>query len=126
MFDMYDLIAIKSSDGARQRAIIDEFTIRCLDSDVDLLDIVRRDRVIDLAGEAAERLVRYCLLAVYAADIASVPYAEGRARHIERLMEVVDENGLSYDKVIYLTKYSEDILRELEKVCASPQDSRLP
>lgn len=116
MYDLYDLITLKSKDAPTQRSVLGEFTRRCLESKVNFLDMVETDGVINLTSEPPERVAKYFLLAVYAADVASVPYPEGRARHIERLREIIEENNLSYDKVVYLTKYSDPILQELENM----------
>lgn len=120
MYDINDFITLKAKDAVTQKSILDEFTRRCLNSEVDFLGILEKDGLMNVTGESPESLTKYCLLAVYAADIASVPYPEGRARYVERLRQLVEENDLSYDKVVYLTKYSNRVLQKLEDMWASP------
>ncbi len=120
MHNLHDLVTIKSKDVAAQRSILTFFTDYCLRSDqIDLLAIVREDGVADFSREPPERLIRYCLLAIYAEDVTSVPDRETRESHLVQLRKLIEDNDLTYAKVGHLVRYANRFLQELEENTAS-------
>lgn len=49
-----------------------------------------------------------------AADIATVPYQDGRAFHMEGLNELASIYHLSPRKIVYLTKHADEWIYRLE------------
>ena len=64
-----------------------------------MLSEIESDDLVDLSAESSGRAFRYTFLAMIAADIATVPYREGREAHMERLKKLASEYGLSMKKV---------------------------
>jgi hypothetical protein len=116
IMDITPLITLKSKDPATQRAILDEFTRACLASPtVNLRKITDSDSLLGLTSEPTENIIRYCLLAIYAADVASVPYANGRERNLGRLRALTTHYDLNFDKVVRLTIFETALLEELQQ-----------
>ena len=114
--DITPLLTIKSQNSIDQRTIIDELTRACLGSCSSELQLVMNgDSLLDFSRESETDIVRYCLLTIYAADIASVPYAAGRERHLARLKDLVQFYNLNYDRVIHLTKHERALLEILQR-----------
>jgi|SRR5215212_9872995 hypothetical protein len=112
-----DLNMIKGRDLAHQRAVIDDLTTRFVrtTNGVDaVLAELPKDELVDLSVEEPEQTIRYALLAMIAADIATVPYQEGRAFHMEGLKELASIYDLSPRKIIYLTNYADEWMNRLE------------
>jgi len=108
---------IKGRDLAHQRAVIDDLTTRFArtTNGVDaVLAELPKDELVDLSVEEPEQTIRYALLAMIAADIATVPYQEGRAFHMEGLKELASIYDLSPRKIIYLTNYADEWMNRLE------------
>jgi hypothetical protein len=112
-----DLNMIKGQDIVAQRAVIDELASR-FSLTVDGIDIVLseipKDDLVDLSAEAPGRAIRYALLAIIAADIATVPYQEGRNFHMRRLEELASIFGLSTKKIVHLTRYADQWMTRFE------------
>lgn len=114
-----DLNMIKGQEVAYQRAVIDDLvnrfgrTANGIDA---VLAEVPKDELFDLSVEEPEQTIRYALLAMIAADIATVPYQEGRTFHMEGLKELASIYDLSVRKIIYLTKYADEWMNRLEAV----------
>lgn len=114
-----DLNMIKGREVAHQCIVIDDLTNRFLQvpGGVDaVLAQLPEDELVDLSAEEPAQAVRYALLAMIAADIATVPYPEGRAFHMETLREVASTYNLSPRKIIYLTKYADEWMGKLEAI----------
>jgi len=114
--DLESLLTIKSKDPLTQRSIIDEMTHICVTSQsIDLRKVVGDDALFDLTNEPLVDVIRYCLLAIYAADIASVPHAKGRKLHLSHLRDLAQHYNLSYDSVLHLTRYERAILDQFKR-----------
>lgn len=110
---------MKSRSLPAQREVIDELTARfgCVPEMVTRLRAgVLKDDVLDLSGEVPLQVIRYCLLAMIASDIATVPYPEGRAYHLKGLRELAASYGLAEKKIIHLSEYADALMREFEGV----------
>jgi len=112
-----DLNVIKNRDVSDQRAVVDELVRRfggMPDGIEAVLAEVPKDELVDLSVEAPEQAIRYALLAMIAADIASIPYQEGAAFHMEGLKELASSYDLSPKKIVYLMKYAGEWMCRLE------------
>jgi hypothetical protein len=108
---------IKGQEVAYQRAVIDDLVDRfgsTKDGIRAVLTEIPKDELVDLSVEEPAQAIRYALLAMIAADIATVPYQEGRAYHMEGLKELASVFDLSTRKIIYLTKYADEWMDRLE------------
>jgi hypothetical protein len=112
-----DLNMIKGRDVAYQRTVIDELTNRFSQSvtgiNVILVEMPKDD-LVDLSVEEPEQVIRYALLAIIAADIATVPYPDGRAFHMDTLKDLAATYNLSPRKIVYLTRYADEWMNRLE------------
>jgi hypothetical protein len=119
MHSVSELSVLKSRSLADQRAVVDELTTRfsrLTDRTAVQCAEVLKEGVVDLARERPEQVLRYLFLAIIAADIATVPYPEGRVRHMESLRELSATYGLSDKTIVYLSAYSENLVRCLAAV----------
>jgi hypothetical protein len=117
MNSVTDLNMIKGRDVKYQRTVIDDLTDRFQRSPSGIDAVLRempKDDLVDLSQERPDQAIRYALLAMIAADIATVPYKEGIAYHMEGLKELASNYGLSIKKIIYLTIYAEAWMSKLE------------
>jgi hypothetical protein len=106
-----DLNVIKGRDIDTQRAVIDELVERygrTANGVEKVLSEILGDDLGDLSAEPPEQALRYAFLAMIAADIATVPYMEGRAFHMEGFSQLASGYGLSMKKVVYLTRYADE------------------
>jgi hypothetical protein len=113
MWSVEDLNTAKAKDLRTQRELIDNLTCRFASLPRSVLDQIigeAGEGIIDLSAEPSPRAVAYCLFAMYAADIATVPYQESRNRYLENLRVLVGESHLSYDKVLHLTRYADGLI----------------
>ncbi len=114
-----DLNVTKDQDIATQRAVLDHLTASLMPFAAqleELRDDTLADGVLDLSQEGTEQLIRYLLITLIAADIATVPYPEGRARYMARLTEIADHYGVVLNRILYLTRHADALLARLEEI----------
>lgn len=109
--DVLSLCTIKSESRASRKVILCEIADKLRGTNgAGFRAILEHDSIFKMRHESNDRIVMYGLLAIYAGDIGTVPYPAGRQAHLERLQETVDDFGLVLDLVIYLTRYTEDLI----------------
>jgi hypothetical protein len=114
MHNIDELDMIKSKSIAYQHATVDDLTSRFIQAADSIPDEILRDELADLSREDSRQAMRYCLLAIIAADIATVPYPEGREFHMRTLTKLAKSYGLSRDKIIYLTRYADQMTEHFQ------------
>jgi hypothetical protein len=116
MFDVYELYMIKSKEHETKKTIIDDLTNFCLHSNkLNLVSIFKNDEVLDTKNETPDGVIRLCLFAIYASDIATIPDHQSRNWYLEDLRKIIGEYDLSYQKVIYLSRYANQFFNEIER-----------
>jgi hypothetical protein len=106
MYSVRELNVMKGRDADARRTVIDSLTQRFAvlwTGQLSVLVEATRDGLLDLSTEEPEQVIRYCLFAMYAADIATVPAREFRDGYIRTLDALAAEYGLQYDKIVHLS-----------------------
>lgn len=111
-----ELSTIKQESMENQSALIDELTRRFVTCANPIPFEVLDDELLAFSQESTSRAMQYCLCSLIAADIATVPYAEGRNSHMSVLKDVAASYGLSIDKIIYATRFEQQIENHLAKL----------
>ena len=107
MHSVNDLSTVKQESAATQWELIDNLISQFETFTDPLPPEILADGVTDLSRESKRAQLQYEFCAVIAADIATVPYVEGRAAHLAVLQQVADHYNLSLEKIIYLSRYAE-------------------
>lgn len=116
MHNINDLLTIKSKEPDARRDVLEEFASFCSRAEsVDLVRIIAADELINTTANSREDVMRYCLLAIYAEDISTVPDNEERQQFSAGLEETATEFGLSYSRIVYLTRYAAAFIEEIER-----------
>jgi hypothetical protein len=111
-----DLLVLKSRNASEQRIAIDDFTREILakgESGLTALRAIADDGVVHVETEAPEQLIRYCLFALYAADIGTVPSKESRDRHVAHMADLAAEYGLTLPNILHLARFATRIERAI-------------
>ena len=114
MHSVNELNVIKSQSVECQREVVDELAARFFRLANPLPAEALKDELAALASENVRQALRYCLLAIIAADIATVPYPEGREFHMQTLAEVAAAYGLSVAKIVHMTEYADEMIRHFQ------------
>lgn len=113
MYGVNEINVIKGRDLESRRAVIDSLTQRFASLWAGQLPVLLEattDGLVDLSLEEPEQLIRYCLFAMYAADIGTVPVRESRSAYIGMLKPLAAEYGLDYDKITHLSRQADRLL----------------
>ena len=116
MLNVYERYTVKSKDYAIKKQILDALTAYCLQSQgINLISMVKSDETLDTTQESSEDIIRLCLFAIYISDVMTVLSRESREFYIKELKQIVEDYGLSYQKVVYLSNYANRFFSEIER-----------
>lgn len=104
------LQTLKSEPLAQQVCTIEQLAEHNLDVFDDVERIAPRpaqERIFrTYLSNDREKVVRTALVAVLAADVATLPGGPSRGRHVKRLKELSDRLAVSYEEVVFLAGHA--------------------
>jgi hypothetical protein len=113
MYTVYDLYMLKSKNVDEQRDTIKSLTTVFFQKYPELINDLlssTKNGLFSLADETPQKIIQYCLFAIYASDVATAMHPDSRRYYIENLRSLAEEYDLNYEKIVYLCQYESVII----------------